>query len=229
MKRLNEYGQFCPVAMTAEIMAVRWTPLVIRELLSDSHRFSDIQKGLPLMSPSLLSTRLKELEHAGIVRRQKSSSGKGSEYYLTEAGQELRPIVELYGAWAQKWYTQEYTEEDLDPSLLMWDVRRRIDRTHLPGGARTVVQFELSATKHRQKLWWLVCEDGDPDLCLKDPGHEIDLYVYAPLRTLTEIWMGRRKLAAALEAGEIRMEGNSSQVKSFPKWFLLNIFADMAV
>jgi DNA-binding HxlR family transcriptional regulator len=228
MARKSDYGQFCPIAMTAEILAVRWTPLVIRELLCGSHRFSDLQRGLPLMSPSLLSTRLRELEFAGIVERQPAENGKGHDYYLTEGGQELRPIIEAFGLWSQKWLDHEYTEEHLDPSLLMWDIRRTVDCRFMPDDKRIMVEFELHGFKSKQKRWWLMFEDGEADLCNKDPGYEIDLYVKAHIRDLTEIWMGRQRLDTATRSGALLLEGSLRQVRNFPKWFSLNMYATTA-
>ena len=228
MKQKSEYGQFCPVAMTAQILAVKWMPLVVRELLCGSHRFSDLQKGLPLISPSLLSTRLKELEHAGVIYKIPAPSGKGSEYYLTEAGEELRPIVNMYGFWAEKWLKKEYTEEELDPTLLMWDIRRNVDCSVFPEDRRAVVQFELSGIKTGQRLWWIIFDHGVADLCMRDPGHGINLYVRSHIRALTEVWMGRRNLKEAVRSEAIELEGDRRDVNIFAQWFTLNFFAKNA-
>lgn len=228
MARKSDYGQFCPIAMTSEILAVRWTPLLIRELLCGSHRFSDLQRGLPLISPSLLSTRLRELEFAGIVERQPAESGKGFDYYLTQGGMELRPIIEAFGTWSQKWLDHEYTEEHLDPSLLMWDIRRSVDCRFMPNDKRVLVQFELHGSKSKQKRWWLMFDDGEADLCNKDPGHEVNLLVKSHVRTLTEVWMGRRRLDEAIEDQSLKLEGSLRQIRNFPKWFSLNMYAATA-
>ena len=225
MKRESEYGQFCPIAMTAQILTAKWMPLVVRELLCGSQRFSQLQKGLPLMSPSLLSTRLTELEGSGLVVKNPAPSGKGYEYVLTEAGQELRPIITMYGFWAEKWLKKEYTEEELDPSLLMWDIRRNVDGTVFPDDRRAVVQFELSGIKKGQRLWWLLFERGDVDLCLRDPGHDIDLIVSSHIRALTEVWMGRKPLTEALNSETIKLEGKRLDARDYAKWFSLNFFA----
>ncbi len=225
MLKHNEYGQFCPVAKTAEILAVKWMPLVIRELLSGSYRFNDLQRGVPLMSPSLLSTRLKVLEDSGFVRRNPAKKGRGHEYHLTEAGKELGPIVEMYGDWAQTWLQQKIADQDLDPSLLMWDIRRNLDAAHFPTDRRASVQFELTGAKAKQRRWWVVFEEGEADLCMKDPGHEVDLYISSPLRALTEVWIGKRSISGALKSGELVLDGPRKLVDTFPNWFLLSATA----
>jgi DNA-binding HxlR family transcriptional regulator len=133
MAESKGYGQFCPVAQAAQVLAERWTPLVVRELICGSVRFNDLQRGVPRMSSSLLSRRLKELEYAGIVERRPAAKGRGSEYHLTDAGRELFPIVEGMGLWAQRWLRRELVaEENLDPDLLMWDIRRCVTAEGLP-------------------------------------------------------------------------------------------------
>jgi DNA-binding HxlR family transcriptional regulator len=138
---MRGYGQFCPVAQAAEVITERWTPLVIRELLSGSHRFNDIQRGVPLMSPALLTKRLKNLELCAIIERR-SLAGGGHEYHLTQAGEELRPWVELMGVWGQRWVRRPVTPEEADPALLMWDMRRSINVEQLPD-KRVVVRFDF--------------------------------------------------------------------------------------
>ena len=220
------YGQFCPVAKAAEVVAERWTPLVLRELICGSRRFSDLRRGVPLMSPSLLSQRLKELEHAGIIERLPSETGRGSEYHLTESGEALAPVIEQLGHWGKRWLEPTIESGDLDPSLLMWDVRRRVDAAAVPEQARTVVQFLFSGVPSKMARWWLVFEPDDVDLCLKDPGHEVDLYVSAPIRAATEAWLGRLPLDRALRSGDIVLDGPRDHVRAFPRWFALSIFAE---
>jgi len=219
------YGQFCPVAKAAEIVAERWTPLVLRELLCGSTRFSDLRRGVPLMSPSLLSRRLKELEDAGIVERRSARKGASAEYHLTEAGQALRPIVEMLGVWGNRWIMHDLQKEDLDPSLLMWDVRRRVPGDAVPQDRRVVVHFELGGVAQNKKRWWLVFDRGDVDLCMKPPGFGVDLRVQAHIRTLTEIWMGTRDLQRAVRGGDVSLDGPRDLVRAFPTWFSLSLFA----
>src|SRR3974390_1888532 len=119
----SSYNQFCPVAMASEILGARWTLLVLRELLAGSTRFNELRRGVPRMSPALLSKRLKDLETAGIVTRDKARSGPDFEYRLTAAGRDLQKVVEAAGIWGQRWVETKASLENLDPELLMWDIR----------------------------------------------------------------------------------------------------------
>jgi DNA-binding HxlR family transcriptional regulator len=222
------YGQFCPVAKASEVVAERWTPLVLRELLCGSQRFNDLHRGVPLMSRTLLTRRLRELEDAGVIERRAASSG-GWEYHLTPAGEELRPIIEQLGAWGHRWVRRDVEGEDLDPSLLMWDMRRRIDLGALPD-RRVTIRFELrgvSRAHHAQRTWWLVLDRGEVDLCLKDPGFPVEVTVDADLNALTRVWMGRLAFADAVRRGLVRTEGPRALVRAFPGWLGLSTFASV--
>ena len=223
---MRGYGQFCPVAKASEVVAERWTPLVLRELLCGSQRFNDLHRGVPLMSRTLLTRRLRELEDAGVIERRATSPGAW-EYHLTPAGEELRPIIEQLGAWGHRWVRRDVEGHDLDPSLLMWDVRRRIDRSALPD-RRVVVRFDLRGVPRAhsaQRTWWLVLEPGEVDLCLKDPGFPVDVTVDADLTALTRVWMGRLALAEAGRSGHVRTEGPRALVRACPDWLGLSTFA----
>jgi len=221
------YGQFCPVAKASEIVAERWTPLVLRELIVGSRRFNELRRGVPLMSTALLSQRLKELEEAGIIERH-AGEGKNAEYHLSQAGQELRPVIEALGVWGARWTRSRLTSRDYDPNLLMWDIRRNIDVGKLPEGRRTVVQFDLQGAEPAFRRWWLVVEGGEVDLCLKDPGHEVDLHLSADLFTLVEVWMGRQSVDGATRAGKLAFEGKRMLISSFRKSLKLSSFARAA-
>jgi DNA-binding HxlR family transcriptional regulator len=226
---MKGYGQFCPVAKAAEIIAERWTPLVLRELVCGSHRFSHLHRGLPLMSRSLLAQRLAQLEDAGIVRSAAKAKGRGREYFLTPAGEELRPVIERLGEWGQRWARNQVSANDLDAGLLMWDIHRRMNTDRLPD-RRVVVRFDFRAvprTVRRPPTFWLILEHRDVDVCLKDPGFEIDLAVDADLLALTKAWMGDLRLADAMRAGLVRVEGPSALVRAFPGWLALSGFADV--
>jgi DNA-binding HxlR family transcriptional regulator len=217
------YGQFCPVAMAAEILGSRWTILVLRELLCGSKRFNELRKGVPRMSPALLSQRLRELEHSGIVRREQGSSG-GPEYRLTEAGEDLRGVVEGIGGWGQRWIDAEISLRNLDASLLMWDMRRRIDPKPIPM-QRAVIQFlypELARTRQR---WWLIVDNGTTDLCSVDPGFDVDLYVSCDLRTMTQVWMGLSTIAAEERTGKLILTGNPILKRTAQQWLGFSISA----
>ncbi len=221
---MQGYGQFCPVAKAAEILTERWTPLVVRELLLGSRRFNDLRRGVPLMSPSLLAKRLKTLEAAGIVERRKGATPQGWEYHPTSAALELLPIVEALGAWGQRWVRSQLTREDLDPGLLMWDVRRRVDPSRFPQ-RRVAVLFEFSDAPQSKKEWWLVSEPHSVDLCLTDPGFQVELSVLTDVRSMTAVWMGDLSLDHAERAGRIQLLGTRELTRSFASWLRLSLFA----
>jgi DNA-binding HxlR family transcriptional regulator len=220
------YNQFCPVSMAAEIICSRWTLLVLRELVMGSTRFNALRRGLPSMSPALLSKRLKELEAAGIVTRAAVEREPGVlEYRLTEAGRELRPIIESIGVWGHKWVTTEATLKNLDGNLLMWDIRRNINTDPMPS-RRTVIQFIFNDRPPSERNYWLIVEPGNEvDLCLLDPGFDVDLYLSTDLRTMTEIWLGYAALGSALEGGRLVLTGSSRLAANLRAWFKLSVFA----
>lgn len=218
----NLYGQFCPVSMAAEVICTRWTPLVLRELMCGSTRFSDLRRGLPRMSPTLLSKRLKDLELAGVIRVDRGPAGP--EYRLTEAGEELRPLVLGLGRWGQRWVELRLTLRNLDPSLLMWDIRRNLDPVPRPTG-RCTVQFQYPNLPDGQRNWWLVVENAAVDLCNSDPGYEVDLLVTAELRAMTAVWMGLSRLGDEIDRGAIRLDGPPVLQRRIKDWLKLSIFA----
>lgn len=221
------YGQYCPVARAAEILAERWTPLVVRELLFGSTRFNDLKRGVPRMSTALLSRRLKELERAGIVERKLPAAGRGYEYHLTQAGRELFPLVEGMGLWAQRWVRDDLTaDENLDPVPLMWDIRRSVTSEGIPVDRRFVVAFQLSGIPSNRSRYWLVFEHGEVDLCMKNPGFDVDLYVSAHVRTLAQVWLGHLSLDKALREALLRLEGARRDVAAFRNWFALSLLAE---
>lgn len=218
------YKQFCPLAMAAELLCTRWTMILMRELIAGSTRFNDLRRGVPKMSPSLLSQRLKELESAGIVERRPVPSERGIfDYHLTEAGRDLRDVVIAMGMWGQKWVESSLSLKNLDPSLLMWDMRRNLNPAPLPD-RRTVVQFVYHDLPTTKRDWWLVIEPaGEVDLCWADPGFEIDLYVTTDLRTMTAIWMGVTSVSAELEKFEF--SGSRALTSTIQTWLGLSPFA----
>ncbi len=224
MVGMKGYGQFCPIAKASEVLGERWTNLVIRELIAGSESFNDLRRGLPLMSPSLLSARLKSLERAGVVRRETTHGGP--RYSLTEAGEELRPIIMQLGVWGHRWARSDLSKDDLDPSLLMWDIHRNLDAGFFTDG-RTVLLFEFSDYTSKYRRWWLVVKDGDVDVCLKDPGHEVSLHILTDLKTLTGVWMGDMSLGRALRSGLITVTGATDLKRKISTWLGTNYFADV--
>lgn len=224
---MTHYGQFCPVAKACEAVAERWTPLLIRELLDGSHRFNEIARGVPLMSRSLLAKRLKELERAGIVERRKLRGQKVEEYHLTPAGEELRPIIEGLGVWGQRWVVREVEEEDLDPSLLMWDIRRNLVPAALPD-RRFVARFEFTDVRGPRRRWWLIAGAGEADICMTDPGFEVDLQVRVALHALTNYWVGRAEWRDLRRTGGLEIEGPNWLERSLPDWLGRSALAGVA-
>lgn len=219
------YGQFCPIALATEVLAERWTPLVIRELLCGSVRFNDLHRGVPRMSSGLLARRLKELEFAGIIKRRRGASG-GSEYHLTAAGRELFPVIEKMGLWAQRWLRHDLVDAaNLDPDLLMWDIRRNVINKVRPDGRRYVTEFQLSGVPASKRRYWLVFEQGTVDLCYKNPGFDVDLFIETSLRILTQIWLGHLPIDQAIKEDRLRLDGSRHDVAAFRSWFALSMFA----
>jgi DNA-binding HxlR family transcriptional regulator len=220
----GSYGQFCPVAMAAEIVCSKWTPLVLRELLVGPARFNDLRRGVPKMSPTLLSKRLKELEEAGVISARTKGPGGAAEYKLTAAGEDLRDVIMSLGIWGQRWIESSLTLKNLDPSLLMWDMRRNILPTSIPN-RKCTVQFIYPELAAGRNTWWLVIDGRDVDLCSVDRGFEIDLYVSGTLRSMTAVWMGHVTLKAEIDAGRITLTGDKVLSRSMHGWFGLSPFA----
>ncbi len=222
----GSYRQFCPVAMAAEVLCKRWTVVLLREMMAGSVRFNDLRRGVRRMSPALLSQRLKDLEQAGVVSRVKT---KGEldlfEYHLTPAGHELQPIIEGFGVWGQRWVDSKMSLQNLDPQLLMWDMRRNLDPTPMPK-RRSTIQFLYPELPPTQRAWWLiVAPDEDVDLCSIDPGYDVDLYVSSDLRTMTAIWMGWDTVRKAVSEGRVELVGDRQLASSMQRWLGLSPFA----
>jgi len=224
----GSYKQFCPVAMASEVLCTRWTMMVLRELLLGTSRFNDLRRGVPRMSPALLSKRLKDLEAAGILKRTKASKGPDLyEYQLTEAGCALKPIVDAIGDWGHRWVTTEATIAHLDVNLLMWNMRRNINPRPMPQRCSTV-QFIYTDLPTSKRNWWLIVEPGkEPDLCSVDPGFDVDLYVTTDLRTMTELWIGYTSTARAKKEDRLVLTGNRQLQASFQAWLGSSRFAKM--
>ncbi|MGY4500332.1 DNA-binding HxlR family transcriptional regulator [Bradyrhizobium sp. GM24.11] len=222
----GSYKQFCPVAMAAEILCTRWTVVLLRELMAGSTRFNDLRRGVPRMSPALLSQRLKDLEAAGIVARTASVSDPGIfEYHLTVSGRELGPIIEAFGVWGQRRIEADLSLKHLDVQLLMWDMRRNLNTTPMPR-TRSVVQFVYPGLSAAQRSWWLIVDPEDGvDLCSVDPGFDVDLYVSVDLRTMTAIWMGLDTVRAAVGSERMMLTGNRQLASAMQVWLGLSPFA----
>jgi DNA-binding HxlR family transcriptional regulator len=219
------YHQYCPVARACEILADRWTLLIVRELLFGSRRFNDLRRGLPRISRSLLVARLRHLEANGVIERYMGARPNVTEYVLTEAGSDLAEVIKHLGTWAIKWVFNDPNRDELDPALFLWKMHQRVNDREFPRG-RTVVQFDLTGRKGRRMLLTLV--PGDVSSSLKPPGFEPDLIVRADVSVLYRVWAGFVDYDAAVRRREILLEGPPALVQAFPRWFMWSPLVDVA-
>jgi len=219
-----QYSQFCPVSKAAEILGERWSIMIIRELLMGARRFGEFQRGLGFISPALLTTRLKSFEEQGLVVRRKMQGGKGFEYFPTAACEQLRPIIIALGEWGICWAREHLLEEDYDPELLLLYLERSVDAGQLPGNS-TVIRFEFTDLDS-QPLWWIVVEPGRTDVCLKDPGKEVDIFFKTTVKTMADVWMGDRTYREAKAAGDLDMQGPPALTRNVTAWLKPSVFAE---
>ncbi|WP_162915279.1 winged helix-turn-helix transcriptional regulator [Desertibaculum subflavum] len=219
---MKTYGQFCPVAKAAEVFCERWTPIILRDLATGATRFSELRRGAPLASPTLLSRRLKQLEAEGIVESRPAPRGR--TYHLTPAGAEFAPLIEALGIWGQRWSRRELAAHEVDLGLLIWAMQRSVHPKAL-GPRRAVVQLSFTDQKGKRRHWWFVNDGGEVELCLDDPGFEIDLYLAATLRDMIYIWRGDLPLARALAEGRLEADGSARARRALPRWLGISTLA----
>ncbi len=215
-----KYGQFCPVAKSAEILGNTWSLLIVRELLLGNSRFSSLQKGMPRISPTVLNTRLKELEANGVIAKRPISGQRGYEYHLTPAGKELAPVIEALVIWGMRWARDELRSDEMDVAFLMFDVERNLVSDELPGG-ESVLCFQFPDLGEYQK-WWIVCDGDKRDLCYEDPGKDVSAYITSASHDLVGIWMGDIPLTAAMSDERLTVLGDQLICNRFKKWFPLS-------
>lgn len=220
---MTKYGQFCPIAKSSEILGDTWAILIVRELLLGSTRFSQLQKGLPKISPTILTKRLKELEASGVILKRKLSGQKGHEYRLTPAGRELSSVIDALAVWGMRWARDEMEPDDLDATFLMFDIERNIATNELPDG-ENVICFQFPDLDDFGK-WWIVCDGEDTDLCYQDPGKDVTAYITANSVDMIKVWMGDLPLSAALREDKIALLGEPLICDRFRKWFPLSSVA----
>lgn len=219
----GRYGQYCPLALAAELLCERWTLLVVSRLLDGCRSFNEIHRGLPRISPSLLTKRLRELEQAGLLTRRKPSGKSHFIYEPTAATFELNTLINGLAEWGQRW-GRDMISDDLDPAFLAWSMSGRLDTDRMPDG-RTVIEFQFSGTPTELAGFWLVHEDGDVAMCLKDPGDVPDVIIQSDLRVFVESWRGFRALKHEIAAGHIKLFGPPKLTRDFPDWILLSALA----
>jgi len=220
-----DYGQFCPIAKATEILGEKWTILIVRELVMGGRRFNELQRGLSLISPTLLSKRLDSLEQHGLVLKKKIPGQKGYEYFPTESCQELLPIIRSLGNWGMRWARSNLTEPDYDVELLVLYLKRSIVPEKLVG-TETVIRFRFTDIVEFPD-WWLVVTGDELDLCVKDPGKEVDVYFTSSVKTLADIWMGESSYRKAMGEGALTVVGNKALTRNITSWMANSIFADL--
>jgi DNA-binding HxlR family transcriptional regulator len=222
---MRNYGQYCPIARASAVLAQRWTPIILRNLLNGCTTFTDIAEGAPGMPRSLLTSRLRELERVGVVWSEANPSGRGSLYYPTAAGQDLKELLYALGTWGERWL--ELAPEDVDPYVVLWAwCEWYLERDRLPAH-RVVVQFEFPDQPLSSRWFWLVFDGERSEVCRKDPGHEVDLVVEAESMALAEWHLGRVEWNDALRAGRIRVAGPSRLGRMLPTWNRRSAFAEV--
>lgn len=220
-----EYGQFCPIAKASEIIGEKWTILIIREMLMGATRFNELQRGLSLISPTLLSKRLDSLVEHGLILKKKIQNQKGFEYFPTEACQALLPVIRSLGEWGMVWARRHMNDKDYDVELLMLYLQRSVVPEKLPGHI-TVVRFKFTDTD-KYPDWWMVIEGKSVDLCTSDPGRDVDIYFTSKIRTLAEIWMGDNSYKKAIREGALTVVGEPFLTGNITTWMSNSMFADL--
>jgi DNA-binding HxlR family transcriptional regulator len=221
-----EYGQFCPIAKATEILGEKWTLLIVRELLMGARRYSELQRGLTQISPTMLSKRLDSLEQYGLVLKKKITSQKGYEYFPTKSCSELLPIIKSLGDWGMRWAQSNLTEKDYDVELLMLYLQRSVNPENLVGD-ETVIRFKFTDIKDFPD-WWMVVQDGKVDLCVNDPGKEVDIYFTTTVKTMVDVWMGWSTYRRAISNDELKIVGPKALINNVSTWMESSIFADVA-
>ncbi len=219
------YLQFCPVAKASEMLCEKWTLLVIRELLAGGKRFNDFQRGMAAISPTVLTKRLRELETHGLIIRRKIQGQRGYEYFLTEMGLELAPIIQQIGEWGMRWTRGQITDAELDIDLLMLYLERSIDPSRLPGGETTLC-FNFTDLDDLPR-WWIMVGPQGTDVCTVDPGKEVDIWFNTELRTMVEVWMGDLSYKSAIRDKKLQLVGPAALTNSVSQWMANSVFADI--
>ncbi|MDQ4009099.1 MAG: winged helix-turn-helix transcriptional regulator, partial [Actinomycetota bacterium] len=214
---MRNYGQFCPIARGSSILAERWTPLILRNVLLGCRTFNDIAAGAPGLSRALLTRRLHELEHAGVLEIQPKPDGRGSFYVPTLAGRELWPVLQALGDWAEHW--MDATDEDADPDVVLWSWCTSFLRRDLLPEGRVVVRFVFGARGRKTTRLWLLIDRREAEVCNFDPGFGDDLVVTVEDPLVFARWhLGEVEWSAALRSGAIRVAGPRPLSRALPTW-----------
>jgi DNA-binding HxlR family transcriptional regulator len=217
---MRSYGQYCPVALGAEVFAERWTPIILRNLHLGCARFAEILDGAPGLPRSVLATRLRTLARHGVVRQ--AGSGRRTRYELTDSGHELAEVCFALGAWGARWL--EVRPEDQDPYLALWTVSRMIDPGSLPR-ARIVVRFELTDAVRGPHRYWLVVGRTGNEVCAEPPGYPEDGVVTTDTSSLVRWYAGRLTLGAAQRSGGLTVAAPRWLERELARWGRLSPYA----
>jgi len=222
-----KYGQFCPIAKTAEILGEKWTILIIRELIMGATRFNQLQRGLSLISPTLLSSRLEKLEDWGLVMKKKSNMQKGHEYYATKSCRDLLPVLIKMAEWGMLWTFSNITDKEYDLELLMLYLERSISPDELPDG-QTTIKFKFIDI-NKNSNWWVLVNNGKTDLCMKDPGIEVDIYITTDVKTMINVWMGENSYKKAEQNGDMKIIGHHLLTRKVNSWMKDSVFKGLPI
>jgi DNA-binding HxlR family transcriptional regulator len=226
MESEMDYGQFCPISKAVEILGDKWTLLIVRELLMGGRRYSELQRGLSQISPTILSKRLDSLSRYGLVLKKKIPNQKGYEYFPTRSCSELLPIIKSLGDWGMRWAKSNLTEKDYDVELLMLYLQRSVNPDNLVGD-ETVIRFKFTDIKEFPD-WWMVVKDNKVDLCTNDPGKDVDVYFTTTVKTMVDVWMGWSTYRKAIAQDELKLVGPKALINNVSAWMEDSIYADAA-
>lgn len=217
-----DYGQFCPIAKSLELLGEKWTLLILREMHMGASRFNEFQRGLSLISPTILTKRLQELADAELIVRKKIPGQRGNEYFLTQAGKETLPMLKLIGEWGMRWARGDVRDTDMDVELLMLYLQRSIKTEMLPGNS-SVIQFKFTDLE-KLNNWWLLVKGCEVDICLEDPGKDVDVYLTTDLKTMISCWMGDETYKKAISEKRLKLVGPSALTRNIQSWITDSLF-----
>ena len=220
---MRTYGQFCPIARTSELLAERWTPIIIRNLLTGCRTFTDIRQGAPGIPPALLTKRLATLERHGIIERERGPSGRGWSYRLTEQGQDLKAVCDAMGQWGARWL--EIEPRHMDPAYVLWATTKLVDPAKLPDRT-VVVRFELR--DRPADSYWLLLRKPHPELCTKGTGYVEDIVARTDAACLIDIHLKRISYREALRNGRLALDGPPQLTGAFMTWIRPSPYASVA-
>lgn len=221
---MYDYEEACPISRAAELLCERWTLQIVREMFLGASRFSEFQKFLPRISPSLLNSRLKMLCDSGIAIRKRTPEKRGYQYHLTACGKELKPVLDAMGTWGMAWVFDSRNDAQTNVAILMHDIAALINTDLLPA-CDTVLQFTLTDIDEPQKHFVLIKEDSC-ESCELNPGYEVDVYFRSTLSDLNAVWWGEIGIGAAIESGKIKVSGSPAYTRNLARWFPTSSYAD---